>query len=336
MKPRWKDVLTAADGSIGEIVGQAYVEKYFSQQSKQRVQEMVNYILDVYKTRIQNVDWMSDETKKKALEKLAKFNTKFGYTDKWKDYSKLEIKRDAYINNIMSASRFQTAFMVSRLGKPVDKTEWQMLPHWVNAYYEPTLNEIVFPAAIMQPPFFYADADDAVNYGAIGAVIGHEISHGFDDQGSKYDGNGNLSNWWSDEDRKRFNERAQKIIDQFNAYEALPGINVNGQLTLGENIADLGGLNVAYQAYMLSLKGKQKEIINGFTPEQRFFLAFAQVWKSNFKDEYLRKMVMTNPHSPGPFRAIAAPSNMPEFYEAFNVKQGDKMYRDEKVRAKIW
>ena len=196
MKPRWRDVLATTDGTIGEILGQAYVEKYFSAQSKQRVQQMVNYILEVYKIRIQNVDWMSDETKKKALEKLSKFNTKLGYTDKWRDYTKLEIKRDAYVTNVMLASRFQYDFMVSRLGKPVDKTEWQMLPHTINAYYEPTLNEIVFPAAIMHPPFFYADADDAVNYGAIGAVIGHEISHGFDDQGSKYDGNGNLNNWW--------------------------------------------------------------------------------------------------------------------------------------------
>ncbi len=336
MKPRWKDVLASADANIGEIVGEAYVEKYFSAESKQRVQQMVNYILQVYQIRIQNLDWMSAETKKKALEKLSKFNTKFGYTDKWKDYSKLEIKRDAYATNVMRCSRFLFDYNVSKLGKPVDKTEWQMLPHQINAYYEPTLNEIVFPAAIMQPPFFYADADDAVNYGAIGAVIGHEISHGFDDQGSKYDGNGNLNNWWTDEDRSRFNERTHKIIEQFNQYEALPGVNVNGQLTLGENIADLGGLNVSYQAYMLSLKGKPKETINGFTPEQRFFLAFAQVWKSNFKDEYLRKMVMTNPHAPGPFRAIAAPSNMPEFYQAFDVKVGDKMYRDENVRAKIW
>lgn len=336
MKPRWKDVLAAADANIGEIVGEAYVEKYFSPESKQRVQQMVNNILQVYQSRIQNLDWMSAETKKKALEKLSKFNTKFGYTDKWKDYSKLEIKRDAYATNVMRCSQFLFDYNVSKLGKPVDKTEWQMLPHQINAYYDPTLNEIVFPAAIMQPPFFYADADDAVNYGAIGAVIGHEISHGFDDQGSKYDGNGNLNNWWTNEDRARFNERAQKIIEQFNQYEALPGVNVNGQLTLGENIADLGGLNVSYQAYMLSLNGKPKEKINGFTPEQRFFLAFAQVWKSNFKDEYLRKMVMTNPHAPGPFRAIAAPSNMPEFYQAFDVKAGDKMYRDETVRAKIW
>lgn len=336
MKPRWKEVLNSANATIGEIIGQAYVEKYFSAQSKQRVQEMVNYILEVYKTRIQNVDWMSDGTKEKALEKLSLFTTKLGYTDKWRDYSKLEIKRDAYVSNVMRASEFQFDFMVSRLGKTVDKTEWQMLPHTINAYYEPTLNEIVFPAAIMQPPFFYADADDAVNYGAIGAVIGHEISHGFDDQGSKYDGHGNLNNWWTDEDRLHFTKRAQLIIDQFNKYEALPGLTVNGELTLGENIADLGGLNVAYQAYMLSLKGKQKVTIDGFTPEQRFFIAFAQVWKSNFKDEYLRKMVLTNPHAPGPFRAIAAPSNMPEFYQAFDVKSGDKMFRDEGVRAKIW
>ncbi len=336
MKPRWKEVIDVADGSLGEIVGQVYVEKYFSAKSKEKVNEMVKNMMAVYRQRIENLDWMSADTRKKALEKLSRFNTKLGYPDKWKDYSTLSIGRESYLENSLACNRWGFKFMMNKLGKPVDKSEWGMLPHTVNAYYDPTLNEIVFPAAIMQPPFFYPDADDAVNYGAIGAVIGHEITHGFDDQGSKYDGTGNLNNWWTDEDRTKFNAKTQLLVEQFNKYEALPGVFVNGELTLGENIADLGGLSVAYNAYQLSMKGKQKETIAGLTPEQRLFLAFGQVWKGNFKDEYLRKMVLTNVHSPGNFRAIGAPSNMTEFYEAFGVKAGDKMYRDDNVRAKIW
>lgn len=336
MKPRWKEVIDVADGSLGEIVGQVYVEKYFSAKSKEKVNEMVKNMMAVYRQRIENLDWMSADTRKKALEKLSRFNTKLGYPDKWKDYSTLSIGRESYLENSMACNRWGFKFMMNKLGKPVDKSEWGMLPHTVNAYYDPTLNEIVFPAAIMQPPFFYPEADDAVNYGAIGAVIGHEITHGFDDQGSKYDGTGNLNNWWTEEDRTKFNAKTKLLVEQFNKYEALPGVFVNGELTLGENIADLGGLSVAYNAYQLSMKGKQKETIAGLTPEQRLFLAFGQVWKGNFKDEYLRKMVLTNVHSPGNFRAIGAPSNMTEFYEAFGVKAGDKMYRDDNVRAKIW
>ena len=336
MKPRWRDVVDNADANMGQIVGQVYVQRYFSQEAKDRVSNMVKNMLVVYRARIEQLDWMSAETKTKALDKLSKFNTKLGYPDKWKDYSKLEIKRDSYFENVMRCSEFDFNDMISKLGKPVDKTEWQIQPHTVNAYYEPTLNEIVFPAAIMQPPFFSADADDAMNYGAIGAVIGHEITHGFDDQGSKYDGNGNLNNWWTEEDRRKFDAKAKILVDQFNSYEALPGFNVNGELTLGENIADLGGLNVAYNAYMLSLKDKKQEAIDGMTPAQRFFMAFAQVWKSNYKEEYLQKMVKTNVHSPGMFRAVNSPSNMPSFYEAFQVKEGDKMYRSDNMRAKIW
>ncbi|MEP7263615.1 MAG: M13 family metallopeptidase [Bacteroidota bacterium] len=336
MKPRWKDVVDVSDNSLGEIVGQVYVEKYFSPKSKERVKSMVSNILSVYRQRIENLDWMSAETKKKAQEKLSRFNTKLGYPDKWKDYSTLKITTESYFENFLACSRFGFKYMVSKLGKPVDKSEWNLLPHTVNAYYDPTLNEIVFPAAIMQPPFFYPEADDAVNYGAIGAVIGHEITHGFDDQGSKYDGTGNLNNWWTEEDRTKFNAKTKLLVEQFTKYEALPNVFVNGELTLGENIADLGGLNVAYNAYQLSMKGKTKEVLAGFSAEQRFFLAFGQVWKGNYKDEYLRKMVLTNVHSPGNFRAVGAPSNMTEFYEAFNVKQGDKMYRDDAIRAKIW
>ncbi len=335
MRPRWKRVLGACDASIGEAVGQLYVEKYFSQNSKMRVKKMVDNLLAAYKVRIENLDWMSPETKKRALEKLSQFNTKLGYPDKWKDYSKLSITTDSYLMNVVRSNNFDWDDMVSKLGKPVDKTEWQMLPHQVNAYYEPTLNEIVFPAAIMQPPFFYADADDAVNYGAIGAVIGHEVTHGFDDQGSKYDGTGNLHDWWTSDDRDKFNARAKKLIDQFNAYEALPGLHVNGELTIGENIADLGGLSTSFDAYKMSLADKKGHEIDGLTAEQRFYLAFAQVWRGNFKEEYLRKMVMTNPHSPGNFRAYTV-TNFPSFYDAFGVKPGDKMYRGDDTRCKIW
>ncbi len=335
MRPRWKRVLGACDASIGEAVGQLYVEKYFSQNSKMRVKKMVDNLLAAYKVRIENLDWMSPETKKRALEKLSQFNTKLGYPDKWKDYSKLSITTDSYLMNVVRSNNFDWDDMVSKLGKPVDKTEWQMLPHQVNAYYEPTLNEIVFPAAIMQPPFFYADADDAVNYGAIGAVIGHEVTHGFDDQGSKYDGTGNLHDWWTSDDRDKFNARAKKLIDQFNAYEALPGLHVNGELTIGENIADLGGLSTSFDAYKMSLADKKGPEIDGLTAEQRFYLAFAQVWRGNFKEEYLRKMVMTNPHSPGNFRAYTV-TNFPSFYDAFGVKPGDKMYRGDDTRCKIW
>lgn len=335
-KPRWKTALNATDASIGEIVGKVYVDKYFTASSKQRIENLVKNLRAAFKNRIEQLDWMSTATKAKAQEKLSLFNAKFAYPDKWKDYSSLEIKPGEYVLNMIRANEFEYKRMISKLGKEVDRSEWLMLPHQVNAYYEPTLNEIVFPAGIMQPPFFYPEADDAVNYGAIGAVIGHEITHGFDDQGSKYDGKGNLNDWWTEEDRKKFDEKAAKLVDQFNSYEALPGVFVNGELTLGENIADLGGLSTSYQAYQLSLNGKAGPLVGGFTAEQRFFLAFAQVWRGNFKDEYLRKMVMTNVHAPGMFRAKGTVSNMPEFYKAFTVKSGDQMYRDDYVRAKIW
>jgi len=335
MRPRWKRALGACDEAIGEVVGKVYVDKYFSDESKKRVHKMVDNLLAAYKVRIQNLDWMSPETKLKALEKLSMFTTKLGYPDKWRDYSKLIIKTDGYITNMMRASQFDYNFMIAKLGAPVDKSEWQMLPHQVNAYYEPTLNEIVFPAAIMQPPFFYPEADDAVNYGAIGAVIGHEITHGFDDQGSKYDGKGNLLDWWSEADRSKFDSKAKVLIEQFNNYVALPGQNVNGELTIGENIADLGGLSTSFEAYHLSLGGKPSEVIEGFTGDQRFYLSFAQVWKGNFKDEYLRNIVLTNEHAPGNFRAYTV-TNLPDFYKAFDVKSGDKMYREDALRAKIW
>lgn len=336
MKPRWHRSVNTVNGTLGEIVGELYIKKYFSAEDKKRVEDMVKNILEVYKTRIASLEWMSPETREKALIKLAAFNTKLAYPDKWKDYSKIDITRESYLGNNIRASEFFFDDMIADLGKPVDRTEWGMSPQTVNAYYNPTLNEIVFPAAIMQPPFFYSTADDAVNYGAIGAVIGHEITHGFDDQGSKYDGQGNLNDWWTEADRKAFDERAHVLVDQYGKFEALPGVFVNGELTLGENIADLGGVSVAHQAYLLSIKDKKKETINGLTPEQRFFVAYAQLWKGNIKDEALHQRIMTDPHSPGEFRVTGVVSNLPEFYSAFDVKEGDKMFRTDKNRAKIW
>ena len=336
MKPRWHRTVSAANGTLGEIVGELYIKKYFSEQAKQRVESMVKNILTVYQSRIRELDWMSPETKQKALVKLAAFRTKLAFPDKWKDYSKIEITRDSYLANSIRAAEFTFDDMISDLGKPVDRDEWQMTPQTVNAYYDPTLNEICFPAAIMQPPFFYADGDDAVNYGAIGAVIGHEITHGFDDQGSKYDETGNLKDWWTEADRKAFDARAKLLVDQYSKFEALPGVFVNGELTLGENIADLGGLSVAFQAYMLSLKDKEKVVMEGLTPEQRFFLGYAQLWKGNIKDEALHQRIMTDPHSPGKYRVTGVVTNLPEFYSAFDVKQGDAMHRSESKRARIW
>jgi putative endopeptidase len=335
-KPRWKRTVNAANGSIGELVAQEYVKVAFSEESKKRINEMVDNLREAFKMRIQNLDWMSAETKTKALEKLASFNRKLGYPDKWTDYSRLEIKYDSYLANYYRASTFDFDENVNKFGKPIDKLEWNMLPQTVNAYYNPLMNEIVFPAAIMQPPFFDPNVDDAVNYGAIGAVIGHEFSHGFDDKGSKFDASGNLNNWWSEDDKKKFEARTRIMINQYNAYKVEDSLTVNGELTLGENIADFAGLTVAYDAYMLSLKGKEEKKIDGFTPQQRFFIGFAQVWRANTRDEFLRQQVLTDPHSPARFRVLGPLSNMPQFYEAFNVKKGDGMYREDSVRVKIW
>ena len=336
MKPRWRRSINAVNGTLGEIVGELYVKKYFSPQAKQRIDDMVKNIISVYHTRINSLDWMSPETKEKALAKLATLRTKLAYPDKWEDYSKIDVDRDSYLANSVRASEYFYDDMLADLGRPVDREKWGMPPQTVNAYYDPTLNEIVFPAAIMQPPFFFPEADDAVNYGAIGSVIGHEITHGFDDQGSKYDGQGNLNDWWSDADRKAFDERAKMLVDQYGKFEALPGVKVNGELTLGENIADLGGVNVSYQAYQLSMKNKKKEVIDGMTAEQRFFVAFAQLYKGNIKPEALQQRIVTDPHSPGPFRVVGVVSNLPEFYQAFDVKAGDKMHRPDNDRARIW
>ena len=279
---------------------------------------------------------MSPETKIAAKEKLDKFTPKIGYPDTWKDYSELEINSDELVGNYIRYSEWAYADMIAKLGKPVDRSEWHMTPQTVNAYYNPVNNEIVFPAAILQPPFFNLDADDAANYGAIGAVIGHELGHGFDDQGAKYDGDGNLRNWWSETDLKQFEERTAALVAQYNEYTPFEDASVNGELTLGENIGDLGGLTVAHKAYMLSLGDKKAPVIDGYTGDQRFFMGWAQIWRRNYRDEELRNRLLTDPHSPSHYRVIGILSNMPEFYEAFDVKEGDKMYIKLEDRVKIW
>jgi putative endopeptidase len=335
-KPRWKRAVASSNSMVGELLAQEYVKVAFSAEAKVKVNEMVDNLKEAYRMRIQNLDWMSAVTKQRALEKLDAFNRKLGYPDQWKDYSELRIVEESYWEIYKRCSKFGYKRMVEKLGTTVDRTEWNMLPQTVNAYYSPTMNEIVFPAAIMQPPFFNPNADDAVNYGAIGAVIGHEFSHGFDDQGSKYDAKGNLNTWWTEGDRKKFEARTQLLVNQYNEFQPLDSVYVNGQLTLGENIADLAGLTVAYDAYMISLKNKTKTKIDGFTPEQRFFIGFAQVWRGHSRPEYIRNQVLTDPHSPQQFRVIGTLSNMPEFYQAFGVKKGNKMWREDSKRVKIW
>ncbi len=337
LKPRWKRAVQQADASLGDLLGQLYVEKYFSPDAKKKVNEMVDNLTESFKVRIKTRDWMSDETKKEAQQKLETVMRKLAYPDKWRDYSSLEIKRDAYVLNFFRANTTDFKYMTDKLGKPVDKTEWGMTTPTVNAYYNPSYNEIVFPAGIMQMPFFDPNADDAVNYGAIGAVIGHELTHGFDDQGSQYNAAGNLKNWWTKEDSLKFKEKTNKVVDQFNHFAVLDTLHINGQLTLGENIADLGGLTIAYYAYQKSLEGKPApEKIDGFTGNQRFFISWAQGWRGNMRPEYLKQLLKTNPHSPNVARVMAPLSNMKEFYMAFNVKEGNAMFRAEKDRPEIW
>ena len=336
MKPRWKRVLGDIDNAMGEALGEVYVKKYFSDDAKKRCLEMVNNMQAVYRERIQKLDWMTDSTKTQAIAKLDVFITKIGYPDKFKDYSKLEIDRSSYARNVLKANEFAFDQMINKLGKPVHKTEWGMSPYTVNAYYNPTINEIVFPAGILQFPFFDPQADDAVNYGGIGAVIGHEMTHGFDDQGCQYDKEGNLKNWWTPTDEKRFKEKTTVLVNQYNAYTVLDTVHVNGELTLGENIADLGGISIAYDAFKRTAQGKANEKIDGFTADQRFFFGWAQVWRQNITKENLMQRIITDPHSPGQYRSNGPLSNMVEFYEAFGVKEGDKMWRPEAERLKVW
>jgi predicted metalloendopeptidase len=300
------------------------------------MEELIKNLLAAYKQSIDTLDWMSPETKAQAQAKLAKFRPKVGYPSKWRDYSALTIANGDLVGNVMRSRTFNFNRNINKLGKPIDREEWGMTPQTVNAYYSPTMNEIVFPASILQPPFFDMRADDAVNYGAIGAVIGHEISHGFDDSGSQYDGDGNLRNWWTDADRANFKAKADQLVAQYDAYAPLPGYNVNGRLTLGENIGDNSGVAVAYKAYKLSLGGKPAPVIDGLTGDQRFFMGFGQVWRSKMREAQQINQIKTDPHSPGMFRANGTVKNQPGFYEAFDVKEGDKMYLAPKDRVIIW
>jgi putative endopeptidase len=332
MRPRWARVLARATSDIGELVAQLYVERAFSAESKTRCEEMVGRLVESMRRSIDELDWMTDTTKQAALVKLDAFNYKIGYPDRWRDYSALAVDRSSFVGNRLKASRFESNRQLGRLGEPVDRSEWAMAAHEVNAYYHPSLNEIVFPAGILQPPFFYADADDAVNYGAIGAVIGHEITHGFDDMGSKFDEAGRKRNWWQEQDREEFERRAAVLRDQFSGYETTTGATINGQLTLGENIADLGGLSIAYHA----LPESDGESIDGFSREQRFFIAFATMWRMNYTDEYLDLLVNVDVHSPTMFRVNGPLSNFPPFAEAFEIPGQTPMCRSSDSLARIW
>ena len=334
MLPRWKRCVQATDRNLGEALGQIYVERYFTSAAKARAKEMVNNLIAALRDDIPTLSWMGPETKKEALAKLQAFNIKIGYTDKWRDYSKLAIDRGSYAANVRRSTEFEHARQLAKIGQPVDRTEWGMTPPTVNAYYSSTMNEIVFPAGILQPPFYNPNADDAVNYGGIGAVIGHEISHGFDDQGSKFDGKGNLHEWWTPDDRKNFTERGDCVVKQFNGYEVEPGLHQNGKLVLGESIGDLGGLAIAYAAYEKSIEGKRPKNIDGFTPEQRFFLGWAQVWGTNQRAEAARLQTNTDPHPLARFRGNGPLSNMEAFAKAFGCTKGDAMVRGD--ACKIW
>lgn len=337
LKPRWKRALEATDNCLGDALGQLFVEKHFTESSKKRVGEMVKNLIAAYRVRIASRDWMSEETKKQANFKLDKIMLKLGFPDKWKDYSSLAINRDSYVKNFIHANTYSFNEMINKLGKPIDRAEWGMTPPTINAYYNPSMNEIVFPAGIMQPIFFNPEADDAVNYGIMGAIIGHELTHGFDDEGCQFDADGNLKNWWTDADKANFKKKTDMVVKQYNDYVAVDNVHVNGELTLGENIADLGGLTISYYALKKSLEGKPVPAkIDGFTSEQRFFLAWAQGWRNNVRPEFLKNMVQTNPHAPENFRGNGPLSNMQEFYDAFGVKEGDKMYRPKAERAEIW
>ncbi len=334
--PRWKRAVGAANGAMGELVGKLYVREHFKPEAKARMKNLVDYLKSAMAVRIRQLEWMSDATKERALDKLAKIRTKIGYPEKWKDYSRLEIRPDDLVGNMRRASEVAYQRMIDKLGKPVDKEEWHMTPQTVNAYYNPLMNEIVFPAAILQPPFFHMDADDAVNYGGIGAVIGHELSHGFDDSGSRFDGDGNLNNWWSPDDRAEFEARSKLLVQQYSSYEPIPGMKINGRLTLGENIGDLGGVNVAYTAYQLMLEGDTPPVIDGFTGPQRFFLGYAQIWRRKYRPEELRRRLFVDPHSPAKYRVNGIVRNIDAFYEVFGVKPGDRLYLPPEQRVKIW
>ena len=335
-QPRWKRAVNSVNGMLGELVGEMYVEKYFPAAAKERMVKLVKNLQTALGERIDAQEWMSDSTKIRAHEKLAAFHVKVGYPDKWKDYSKLEIKNDSYWANVCRASEWGFNDMYSRIGKPVDKDEWLMTPQTVNAYYNPSTNEICFPAAILQPPFFNMEADDAANYGAIGVVIGHEMTHGFDDQGRQFDKDGNLTDWWAPGDADRFKERAQVMVDFFNKIEVLPGLQANGELTLGENLADHGGLNVAYLAFQNATKDAPLGVVDGFTPEQRFFLAYATLWAGNIRDEQIRVYTKSDPHSLGKWRVNGALPHIQAWYDAFHITPSDPLYVAPENRVNVW
>ncbi|SHI68067.1 putative endopeptidase [Hymenobacter daecheongensis DSM 21074] len=334
--PRTRRALAATDGALGEAFGQLYVDEAFPPAAKARAKALVENLRAAYAERIQATEWMSASTKAAALKKLNAFVVKIGYPDKWKDYSTLNVSRESYLNNMFAAAEFAYQENLKKYGKPVDRTEWTMTPPTVNAYYNPVLNEIVFPAGILQPPFFDAKADDAVNYGGIGSVIGHEMTHGFDDQGRQFDAQGNLKDWWTKEDADKFMAKAAVVGQQFDAYSPLDSVHVNGKLTMGENLADLGGLTIAYAAFMKTPQAKAGQSIDSFTPQQRFFLAYGQIWRRNQRPESVRQQIQTDPHSPSQYRTIGPLQNMPEFHTAFDCKEGDKMVRPAATRAKIW
>ncbi len=336
LRPRWKRMMSTSNRMIGEPLGQLYIERAFPPESKAKALDMVENLRWALGERIAKLPWMSDQTKEKALIKLAAFTPKIGYPDKWHDYTSLEINRDSFLDNIENARAFSTRMDLDKIGKPVDKTEWGMNPQDVNAYYNPLMNEVVFPAGILQPPYFDAEIDDAVNYGAMGVIIGHEMTHGFDDEGRKFDAIGNFNDWWTEEDATEFEKRTALLIKQFDDFIAVDSLHVNGALTLGENIADLGGLTVSYYALQKALEGNSNNPVDGFTPEQRFFLSYAQAWRNNSRPEDIRTQVLTDPHSPGYFRAIGPVANMNEFREAFDCKEWDVMVRTGEDQITIW
>ena len=342
-EPRWKRAVDATSGGssnrfgvLGDAVGQLYVNRYFKAEAKTRMDELVGNLLKAFEKSVHGLTWMTDETKKQALVKLSKITPKIGYPERWRDYSTLKIDKDDLAGNMLRSAKHSYARMLNKLGKPVDRTEWGMTPQTVNAYYNPGMNEIVFPAAILQPPFFNMEADDAVNYGGIGAVIGHEISHAFDDQGSKYDGDGNLKNWWTDADREAFEKLTNQLVAQYESYEALPGKKLNGKLTLGENIADLSGMAIAFRAYEISLGEKPGPVIDGYSSSQRFFLGWGQIWRRKYRDAELVRRLVIDPHSPSHFRSNGPATNLEAFYKAFDVKKGDKLFKPKKDRIQIW
>ncbi|GAA4738371.1 M13 family metallopeptidase [Flavisolibacter ginsenosidimutans] len=334
--PRWQRMSGLIDNTLGDLLGQLYVQKYFKGEAKTRMQEMVNNLQQTFAERIQRLDWMSEATKQRALQKLNAFTKKIAYPDKWKDYQGITINGADFVSNLRSSATWSYDYMVNRLGKPVDRTEWGMTPPTINAYYNPVNNEIAFPAGILQFPFFDFGADDAIIYGGIGSVIGHEMTHGFDDQGAQYGASGNLDNWWTKEDEAKFKAKTQQVVNQYNAYTVLDTIHVNGRLTLGENLADIGGLSIAYEAFTKTKQFKEGKKIDGFTPQQRFFLSWAQIWRNNTVPETASQLILTDPHSPGEYRANGAVVNNDAWYEAFNVQAGDKLYVAPEKRIKVW